>query len=361
MLRIIIVVLVKEIKEIYRERIFLFFLLLPVMFFPVYNIGLSYMSQNINDSEMKTEICNVGDISILNDFYIKNENIELIECDNPIEALKNRKIDTIVKYKHDEKSIELIYDSNNVFSLFKATTLGERIQKYIFESINKNTIKCIVVNEKENADSIDKTFSKLIIPFLIIFMNLQDIEKIGNDLMSKEKENKTLEIMISTGINRTIIYIAKVVTLSIVSLMCCGICLFSYYYSAIKCNTEVFDSREIFVLFVASFCMCIVFSVIIVFVSLISKSTKVSQYISSCVTSFVIILSVMVLLIKIKNETIIYLIPIVNLIKIIINLFINSNSINLLTFFIVLLDNFLFSLAIVLLSKRYLYSEKAII
>lgn len=360
----------KELKEIFRDRMCIILFLLPVLIFPILNIGISYISSATvtKSSALKIAVIKEENNSVL-DNYLNNDcplNIKILNTEHPFTLLNNNEIDLIIKtFTHNQ--IGFIYNSSNCSSLLSATKIGEDFEKYALNSqkaIYPELITCSLINENGQATDITATITTIISPILFIVLLTQGSTIFANDLFAGEKERKTLEILFLTGVSREKIYFGKLIALFIIQIINGILCIFSYLLSLLITNASsnsqlIFtDSISTNISLILSIISIIIFSVISsAFISLISKNIKSAQKANEILSSLPALLTGMIMFGTFSlNNNIFNFIPIINIIKIFLNaIYLKFNFGDTV---IVITMNGIFCSILMLISIKYFKSEK---
>lgn len=362
----------KELKEIFRDRMCVILFLLPILIFPILNLGISYISSATitKSSAVKIAVIKEENNSVL-DNYLNHDcpfNIEISKTDTPLALLNNNEIDLIIKaFSHNQ--ISFIYKSTNCSSLLSAAKIGEDFEKYTLNSqkaVYPELITCSLINEAGQATDIAATISTIMSPILFIILLTQGSTIFANDLFAGEKERKTLEILFLTGASREKIYFGKLISLFIIELINITSCIISYLLSHLLTNNSsniplVFsDSTNIIVSLILSVLSIVTFSVTSsAFISLISKNFKSAQKANEIFSSLPTLLTGIIMFGTFSlNKNLFSFIPIINIIKIFTNaVYLKSNILDTV---IAVTVNCIFCSIIVLISVRYFKSEKAL-
>lgn len=239
----LIVILKKELKDIFRDKkTIIFTLLLPIVIYPAL---FALMDFSIKDSAKKIEegikigLVDKGNSEIA--MKIKNDKRFIVsKSDNIDEELKKGNITAIIEIPDDfnskvkeEKSsgIKIIYDEASNMSLISV----ERIKGYLEEYSKKivdsriekrgldkeliNPFKIeAVTNNKDNKESnpIGTALANMLPTFILLFMFMPTMG-VSADLGAGEKERGTLEPLLSTAVKRSSILWGKVSAIVVVA------------------------------------------------------------------------------------------------------------------------------------------------
>lgn len=362
----------KELKEIFRDRMCVILFLLPILIFPILNLGISYISSATitKSSAVKIAVIKEENNSVL-DNYLNRDcpfNIEISKTDTPFALLNNNEIDLIIKaFSHNQ--ISFIYKSTNCSSLLSSAKIGEDFEKYTLNSqkaVYPDLITCSLMNEEGQTTDMASIISTIMSPILFIILLTQGSTIFANDLFAGEKERKTLEILFLTGASREKIYFGKLISLFIIELINVISCIISYLLSRLITNTSsnipfVFtNSISIIISLILSVLSIVTFSIIsATFISLISKNVKSAQKANEIFSSLPALLMGTIMFGKFSlNKNLFNFIPIINIIKIFTNaVYLKSN---ILDTAIAVTINCIFCSILMLISVRYFKSEKVL-
>lgn len=357
----------KELTEIFRESSTYIMLLLPLIIFSIFNIGLDYIN---TPSSAVINVCVTGDNNsaknVFDDYLMFSNEIKIqnIDSENPQKLLKDGEIDCIIDFS--ESNVNFIYNSAKYTSLSSATKIGENFQNYYYE---KKSVECEEIylfnlkDEKENISNVYSIISKLFIPITLILTVMQSTSKFANEMFAGERERKTLELLFLSGPNRKPFFFGKVIACNLVSTLNVTTMLIAFVLSDIIFGHNLFNgngtSVNIFILFILLFLFAFLMNFVFVGISLFSKNLKSVQLASELVIFVVIGITALLKLGYINlSSKILAFIPIINIAVIFNNVF--DNQLYVFDIIISFISNMIFVFLLNFLCIRYLNSEKAI-
>lgn len=364
------IILKKELLEIFRDKSTLLFLLIPLIIFPAFNFGLEYLNKN---TATEIDVCvNYDSQSVyetVNQFILYNNeyDIELVNSIEPEVLLKNGDIDSYIKI--EDNSIGFIYNSASYDSLSLTTKLSESFQQYYNSTLSEtynNILKLELRDENGNIGNASSSVANIFIPIIFVMLIFQSSSSFANDLFAGEKERKTLEMLLLSGAKKHSIYCGKTFALAILAIVNLFLSLLSYFFSfkLSENGLEQFKFMQN-----GNTTMNIIFMIIILIelslisvfisstVSMLAKSMKSSQLINEFVLVIPIgIIVILVLGVLKSNALILNYIPLVNLLANLIDVF--SGNINIGYLILTILSNILLIIVMIFFSVRYMKTEK---
>ncbi|MGN0532762.1 MAG: ABC transporter permease subunit [Eubacterium sp.] len=358
-----IAIAIKELKILFRDKLTVLLMIIPLTIFPLISLGTGYI---FNDSQIVINKSNVAvknpkNIEQINQFFTENNNYyNVVETSEPLVSLSNGDVDFIVQAESDN-TVSFVYNSKKYTSLFKATSCGEKFESQI-KSEQKakypNMLICDLQNEKGEATNSSSIIS-LINPIILILILVQGSSTLANDMFAGEKERKTLELLFSSNIKKSQIYLGKVSAMLIVETISVLLCLLSYAFSdKIAQNNGVsFSLNYLLSLTLSTVSMCTICIFINTFVSLVSKSFRTSQIINEGISAIPVAGALYFLLRSgITNDKITIFIPIINTVKSMINTL--FGDVNITQCIIVFAVNLFYCTVLIVISNKYMNSEK---
>lgn len=251
------IVLKKELKDIFRDRKTVFFsILLPILVFPLIFMFINKSMENtVDDAQKDINIVIEGDSnSTLGNLLKSQQNITIKDVEDPSASLKEGDIQLIVKVPEnfdknikDGKNVKvdlLVDDSSNKSQIASSTVtemlhgleskiVSDRLTKAginpdVLEPFNVDVKSGITVNGEINHNS--SMLGNMVPTFIIIFM-LSPALAIAADLGAGEKERNTFEPLLSTSCNRNSLLFGKIIAMCVVSGLALILSLGSIYYS----------------------------------------------------------------------------------------------------------------------------------
>lgn len=371
MFKIVSKIIKKELTEIFRDKMCVVILLIPLLVFPVLNYGISLFGDAQNSNQKQTMVCVISESGneYLDSYLSENQKIKVIETNNPYSSLKNNEIELIIE-SDDNKNVEFIFNSASFKSLLSATKLGEDFDKYIKQEIKKDYPEAVTVNIKnENGveNAADTSVSTMISPIIFIILLMQGCNAFANDMFAGEKERKTFELLLLSGVKRKYIYIGKVFALMIMELLNMAVCIISFLlsFSMLKENSSLTNTvlnaspANILCIIISCISLCLTSVFTASTVSLFSSKIRTSQNINEIASSIPIICAAAVMFGTISPQNKWHLfIPFFNTIQELISSYFGSYSITntLLSAFV----NLILCALMVKISSVYMNSEKII-
>ena len=363
-------ILKKELLEIFRDRSTLLILLIPILIFPVFNIGMNFINK---DSVKKLELCVDYDseeaYEIFNQYLTTTEkyDINVINSDTPKGLLKNGDIDCLICIK--DNSFDFVYNSNSYDSLSLTAKIGEDFQQFYNVFLNQSYEDVFQINLKDENDNFadaSDTMSGIFVPIVLVMMIFQSTSSFANDIFAGEKERKTVELLLLTGVKRKVIYCGKLFTLLIMSTINLIFSLLSYFITFIFSESGLkqfkFMQNGIALTNISGIILTLLLlSVIAAFlsltVSLMSKNMKNSQVMNEIILAVPTVTAVLIGLGVIKRG-----LPILNYIPLF-NLIVGLNNAFCGNFYIfdiiaLLVTNGAFIAIIMLIGIKYIKTER---
>ena len=361
-MKVLFFIIKKELIEIFRDKSTFILLLLPSIVFPMLSIGISSFSGSL-ERHYSISIVNHGETNkILDQFFKSNsETISIIPSDNPFNLLVDNRIDCIIS--EDNNRISLYYNSSSFSSLSKATQLGEMVQSFLNESDYSNRIIHFVLqDENEKKINMNGTVTFMIAPLAFVLFLFQACASISNDLIAGEKERRTFEMLLLSGVKKYNIYIGKLCTIIVILTLEAIVCVLSLILTSSNSITELFDDNKGGIPCIVSCILCFILisAVLSSTVSLRSRSMKHSQILNELVTIIPVFISIAFVSGVIPSNIWWYaLIPGFNIIV----LFFNglNGTINLWMLIVAIIITLLLIIVIILRNCKYIKSEQVII
>lgn len=360
----------KELTEMFRDKSTFIILLIPVLIFPLLNFGLEYMTDN-KSGNIDVYICkdDSSEIMLFED-YIKN-NSQIHEFTghkrDAYQKLTKGELSFIVCNDKSENKVRFICNPNFYNSVSEATKIGESFSRYYSEMYQKKHNDYYTL-QLDNMDgtifSIDKSMIQMIVPVVFIMFVCQTSANFSPDMFAGEKERKTFELLLMTAKSRKIILAGKTVALLVISFISLFINYGSYVLTQImvgKSKKDFIKSNHVNLLYLCcSIVLLLLISVVVsLFVSLISNKIKNAQALNEIIVLIPTGFAVLIMSGTIKLNTLFSrYCPIVNLISQFYQA--NIGNIEIGTFAIAMIENFLLLIMILMISYKYLCNEKSV-
>ena len=298
-----------------------------------------------------------------------NLNVKSIDSSDTLSSLKSGKIDCLIKIKN--KSLDIIYNSGSFMSLSAAAKIEENFRHFYNLILSENHNDIFLINlksENGNESNLTNSVYDIFAPILLILFVFQCSSSFSNDLFAGEKERKTIEMLMLSGVKKKSIYCGKalaLVMLSVINLFfnLCSFLVSCVFFKSdtnqlkfIKCDNPIFNTACIILLLLA---LTLISAFISATVSVFSNNMKNSQMLNEVLLAVPIGIIALLTLGIIKDDiTISKFIPLLNLLSDYNNAFSGNSDIQ--SIFISLATNLIFIIALIWLSVRYMKSEKFI-
>lgn len=320
-------ILKKELLEIFRDRSTILILLIPILIFPAFNIGMNYINK---DSVKRLDICISYDsyeaYEIFNRYISATESydINVITSKTPKSLLTDGKIDCLICINNS--AFDFIYNSNSFDSLSLTAKLGEDFQKFYNACLNQSYEGIYQMNLKDENNNISdpaKTVSDIFVPIALVMMIFQNTSSFANDIFAGEKDRKTAELLLLTGVKRRYIYFGKLLALFVMSSINLAgsllSCLISFNFSQdglteAKFMQKGISSNNILVIFLITLLLSLIAAVVSLTVSMISKNMKNAQVMNEIILAVPTVMTALITLGIIKSSLpLLNYIPLLNL------------------------------------------------
>lgn len=358
----------KELTEIFRDKFTFVILLIPIFIFPIFNSGINYLNKTF---QTKINICIETNNQNINHTLLnfissdKKYDINVIESDSPRDLLLNGEIDFFISA--DNKSINLIYNSSSYNSLSQAMKFGEAFQKFYVSQLNTShneIYQLSLKDEDNNPEDSAQSISNLTIPVILIMVAFQGTTSFANDIFAGERERKTLELLLTSGVKRSYIYFGKSIALTVLAVINLLLSFTSCYMIFFKTGLQQFKFMKNGNIMLNIICMvCTLFLLAIIFVfisssiSMFSKNMKNSQIMNELLLIIPIGISTLLSFGIINQNVIVYrFIPILNLMIDFIRTF--NGQLLLSNIITSVITNGIFVIALIFASIKYINSEK---
>jgi sodium transport system permease protein len=245
-LKHILTVFKKEVKDLTRDkRTIITSILLPMLLIPMLNIIMGGSAEKFTKGLSENVTIALSQASntpetrqlVMEKLISVNSNLNLINVDNPDEALKNEKVRCILDFesgfadkmkKGEPFKITLLYDKSKTKSQagvdivagaideFKAEIISERIAKL---GLSRDILKPVVI-ERTNMAANQQGSNMMLIMMLPLMIGL--LVSVGGipaatDLVAGEKERKTFEPLLTTMPDRGSLLLGKYLAVTLFS------------------------------------------------------------------------------------------------------------------------------------------------
>jgi sodium transport system permease protein len=344
-----ITVLKKELLDVSRDKKTLIFtILLPILIYPIlFNIMSTTMKSSKEDANKEIRIVIEGDRSSeLSKLIETQQNVKIIQNDQPTEALKKGDVQLIIQIpdgidnlikEQKEAKVEILVDDQSTKSTISASTINALITKYSEQivqtrlqglKVDSNLIKPLLVEQKSGINEANDssgigTMMIGMLPCLIIILLLTPTIGLSAELGAGEKEKLTFEPLLSTSSSRNSLLWGKVATVAII--LCCtlvasmaSLCLsFSNYVNEIsegEANISLnIEPKSIAIIVLFSIILILVISMMQIGISMYARGTKEANTYLSGILMPIMILAFVPMYLDIKSMSMIfYNIPFLN-------------------------------------------------
>ncbi len=320
------VIYIKELKDILRDRrTIISTILFPVLMFPVMYLGMGvFMKSRMDDLQEKRSVVawialeqTPELVQMVKEADVVDLLTEISDTSIAIQMMKDKAIDAVIvvpagfnKRLNDvltgedgtSPSIQLFFNNTRQTSEFASKKIFGVINNYR-ESIVKATLTDLGMNPdvvqpfyvNYNDITTDKEIGGfilgMILPYIVILMLLVGAMYPAIDLTAGEKERGTLETLLVAGVSRIDIVMGKFFTVLTASVITALLAIGSMSFTAIvgvkifeeigeKVNIQI-DPQIILVMLVVLLPLAVLFSSLLMTLSLFAKSYKEAQsYIS---------------------------------------------------------------------------------
>ena len=305
------IVFKKEMIDLFRDRkAFLSAVILPIFLLPImmFILGGSAAS-NTNTVKQGLKIAITGEQnSSLENILKQDTNIQIVNIDNPEEALQNEEIylyldipknfDENIKKKDGSSSISIYYDNTSQKSQIALGEIESVINKYnerevsdrlknlgvsdaLLTPVNVNPIGVGIENQTE-ARALQLV--AMLLPMFVLVYAAQGGAAAATDLAAGEKERGSLEPLLSTRASRASILVGKLIAITVMGILSTLSGFIGLVVSMIVPNsllrTEggfVLQPEAIIIIVVLAILITLSFSALQLAISVYAKSFKEAQ------------------------------------------------------------------------------------
>ena len=240
------IVFKKEVKDIIRDRkTIITSILLPMVLIPLLNIlvggGVQKLQKDIaeNIKIALVENSQTDEIKTLvqNEIIAENNNVSLVDIENPVEAIKEDKVRVVLEFEEGYKeklqankpfSIKLLYDKSSAKSEGSLSIISNMLgafnnklvkQRLINLGLDTDMLEPAKIEYANIAD--DKNGGNMMLamtlPFMIAILVAVGGISAATDLVAGEKERNTFEPLLATMPDRASILAGKYLTVILFS------------------------------------------------------------------------------------------------------------------------------------------------
>lgn len=361
----ILIVLKKELLEMFRGKGTLAIFLLPVLIFPILNSGLSYINKESGIAINVALDCNDSNFeAIFNDFSVNEgeQKINLINTNDPSSALKNGLVDCFLEVENND--IRFIFNPYSYNSISSATKLGESFENFYKKTLaNTGIYNFSLQDSNHNAANISLSISNMIIPVLLLSVLLKGSSGFAADLFAGERERKTLELLLLSGISKYKLYFGKLSALLLVSLLN-AILGISGWLFAYRNSLDLFGFMQaeniqlnIFAIISTLISLSILFSILYTTISLIAKNVRNTHFINDILSFIPIGIAIISAITTIRADKLFFcFIPIFNLSNCFCTAFFGTTELSQLL--LTLIVNAVYMAALISGGIKYMHTER---
>lgn len=357
-MKFILIIVKKELTVIFRDKMSIFLLLLPVIVLPALSIGISAISGDAHFVQNEVRISVSKHTNTIEEFVDKYS-INIIS-DNDIYAdLEQNKIDFILK--EEENAVHFICNPNSFTSFFKATKYSELYDEFIStQQIDSDEKRCIIENSLGEALAVSNVLTNLILPVVVLILILQNCTAFSNDLFAGERERRTFEICMLNAQKKSYVYFGKIITLLIVQGINICFCVLSFILSGkfTESNVKFLNDDMKSIVWSAFFLILLSIEGVIIsaFISLVSSNMKSAQIGNELFSAIPIVFTIAITFGTIKESAVIRFVPYCNALSIFTSAY--NENIDLKNILIVIFSNIIFIILSILTSIKVIKSDK---
>ncbi len=386
----ILTIMKKEFARFFKDRRMVFsVLILPgLLIFILYSILGSSISKQITQENNKTAIVYlIDESSMIRSKMEEIPNLELkSEINDPkkldalFDQLENKKIDIIMEFSpnFDENigqeelpEISIYYNSSNSISMSAYTTINTLLDSLQHQSLFHTNLHSDIQYDVASNEEVMGSIFGMILPFLIIALMFSSCISVAPESIAGEKERGTMATLLVTPIKRSEIAIGKVLSLSIIAVLC-ALSSFLGTIAALpsmmnQMMVDTATTMEIEISYQLKDYLLLLFIIISTLLVLIGIISIISSYARSVKEATTLIAPFMILIMVVgifsmfteQNEShhvALYFIPIFNSLIAMRDVF--TFNIHVLPILITILSNFVYASIIIYLVTLMFKSEK---
>lgn len=344
----VIIVFRKELMEVFRDKRTIFTtLLLPVILYPILIVGfnaiMARQSNVLEEQGATVAVCDsvqtAESMRIINDLS-KIENFKFIPASDSVQSLyQSKDIQGIVTIRDSITAnglkvyhVFVQYDAANDRSSMMYSKLAEALQeteqemvreKLEISGIDPELVNLVDLRERDTEDSQKKMgmILGMILPYIMIMMLLTGASVVAADLVAGEKERKTLETLLVAGVRRIDVVIGKYLTIIFMSMVNLIVNLFSISFSlrymlaqsGLDLAGANMPIKAILILLVAMLPLATLFAAILLSISTFSRNIKEARTYEQPILIISMIMAMISFLPAVEMNSLMALIPVVNI------------------------------------------------
>ncbi len=371
-MKIILTVFLKEIKDAIRDRrTLLTSVFLPAIVIPLMIIGISNLNTK-NKPKFKISVINIP--TFLNDELLKKE-ITLIKStdkDLSLQLIKNGESDGLIIFNSNKLSLFYKTESSNIIdeiepiiNKFQQRIVVGKLKKLIIEPEILNPIDVSYFNVSIKDEFIN-TFLKNMLPSIIVLFSFIGCMYPAIELITGEKEKKTIETLLTVSANRTKLLFGKLLAISVLGFLASlmtiiGIFISLYFLPMYTINSgyEFLTFKFVTTLIFIVYPLNLFFSAFLTIILLFAKSFKEAQSIATPFSFIILIPVIISTYLQYKLTFFTSAIPILNLTLIIQDLI--QNSLNYTMYFFSILTFLIYAIIISIICGKLFYRDDLVL
>ncbi|MCK9335528.1 MAG: ABC transporter permease [Candidatus Cloacimonetes bacterium] len=338
----------KELMEVLRDKRTLFTtLLLPVILYPLLIVGFNaIMARQTGVLEKKSASVAVQD-SVMNPVSMaiieklaEVENYTILPAAGNAQSLyENKDIQAIVSISDSLTAsglttyqVYIQYDTANEQSMTVYSRLKDKLaeskndllhEQLELRGVHTDVMEILDVRPIDTASSQRKMgmILGMFLPYIMIIMLLTGASVVAADLVAGEKERKTLETLMVSGVGRLEIVIGKYLTIITLAMLNLVVNLFSISFSmrymlsqaGMDMSGASLPLKSIFILLAAMLPLATLFSAILLSLSTFSRNMKEARTYEQPLMMVSMIMAMISFLPAIEMSNLMALIPVINI------------------------------------------------
>ncbi|MDY0298747.1 MAG: ABC transporter permease subunit/CPBP intramembrane protease [Candidatus Cloacimonadaceae bacterium] len=344
----ILIVYRKELLEVLRDKRTLFTtLLLPVILYPVLMIGFNAIMtrqtgvleerggtvaiqdsvQNEISMRIASELSQIENVTVIpaannvQSLYLSKDIQSIVTIKDSVDVSGLRKYHTYIQYDAANESSNHIY--GKVSDQIKATEHALIEEQLSNRGVSPELMNLVDVRKRDTADSQKKMGMLLgmFLPYIMIIMLLAGASIVAADLVAGEKERKTLETLLVSGVGRREVVIGKYLTIITLSMLNLIINLFSISFSmrymlsrsGLDMAGAQMPIKAILILLAAMLPLATLYAAVLLSISTFSRNMKEARTYEQPLMMVSMILAMISFLPAIEMSNLMAIIPVINI------------------------------------------------
>jgi len=344
----VMIVLQKELMEVLRDKRTLFTtILLPVILYPILIVGFNAIMTRQSGALEKKEATIAIQDSVMNDASLaiiedlgKLENYTVIPAmDNAQELYESKEIQAVVSIRDslttgglNTYQVFVQYDAANERSNMVYTKIRDSVHdtgKLLIQDnlqdrgVDPQLMQLVDVRKVDTSTSQRKMGMLLgmFLPYIMIIMLLAGASVVAADLVAGEKERKTLETLMVSGIGRHEIVIGKYLTIILMGMLNLIINLFSISFSlkymlsqaGVEMAGAQMPLKAIFILLAAMLPLATLYAAILLSISTFSRNMKEARTYEQPLMMVSMMMAMISFLPAVEMNNLMAMIPVINI------------------------------------------------